>query len=132
VVTPQPGEVLGLQCEEVFVSSEGEEGPNTAEFDPHPQTSRRHVDFDIPCSEDLDGGTNACSGTVRLRKAFGRHRLLGSARFDRSFDEEDTLVRVRLTRLGRRLIARRKGVVATAFLRGSWLPHGAWTVRIKR
>jgi hypothetical protein len=121
---PQAGELLG-PCESI---SFGQPSP-FAVLPPHPtHTTSRRVDFRIRCSRRQSDGSRAdCKGTLGLRTAFGRHRLLGKAHVGHS-----RRVRVRLNRRGRALIGRRHGVVATASLHARHLPVAAWTVRLRR
>jgi Ca2+-binding RTX toxin-like protein len=131
VHAPAAGEVVG-HCERIDYHGEDADGDLDLVIAPHPQkVAARHVDFGIPCPSDSDGEPVRCSAKVELRKAFGKHRLLGRARFNRDLGESSGPVRIRLTRLGRRLIRRRHGVASTIRLRGYPLPV-AWTIQLRR
>ena len=140
VLRPGPGEVIG-RCEEiVFDGLDGGGDLNLLALPPHPfATTKRHVDFELPCPEfDADAGAHApCAGKVALREAFGKRRPLGPTVRVRARRRGDT-VRVRLNFLGRRLISRLRGVFATISLHGDAtrdqprpLPNVAWSVRLR-
>jgi hypothetical protein len=133
VYRPAPGEVIG-HCETITFRIQTDDGPVTFQTDPHPtKVAARHVDFRIPCPQDFESESTPCHAKVELREAFGKHRLLGTASFKRDLAEGGSrIVRVHLTHLGRRVIARRKGVVATVYLRDFSIRNVAWTVPIRR
>jgi hypothetical protein len=131
---PVAGERIG-RCEDASwdVRRDGERGSfHTA---PHPLvTSERVLRFSIGCSsfDSDDGRRGPCSGTVRVREAFGRRRVLGRAvaRGERKRGK----VRVHVNAIGQRLIRRRQGVFVTVSLHRDRLaqqplPNVAWTVR---
>jgi hypothetical protein len=141
VVHPAAGEVIG-PCEEVFFDKLGRfvpgEGPGNVAFPPHPATSKTTLKFVISCPAfDIDGGSRnePCAGTLKVREASGRRRLLGKIVRLRDRKRDAAVVRVRLNSLGRKLIRRRGGVLATVVLRGARssghpLPNVAWTIRL--
>lgn len=136
VYSPEASERLS-DCEWVrFVPPPGDETWNSFRFLPFAQrVSAGFVDFALTCPQ-LDNGEDfeiqPCAGTLSLRTAYGRHKLLG---FARKADRDPTDVRVKLTPAGRRLIHRPRGVIATVSLRGAptagipW-PAVAWTIRV--
>jgi Ca2+-binding RTX toxin-like protein len=146
VTSPSAGEVIG-RCELVVFENLGP-GPDVApglsldtlELPPHPfSTSQTALTFLVSCPDfdQDDGSPRPCAGTLKVREAFGRRRLLG--RLVRLPDRrrKGAAVRVRLNSLGRRLIRRRGGVFATVVLgsapsAGHSLPDAAWTIRLAR
>jgi hypothetical protein len=132
VVAPAVREVVG-HCERVLYTGENPDGELTLETDPRPvKIARTHVDFGIPCPGDSDGVPVACRAKVELR-ARSSHRLLGAARLQRGFGDETAPVRIRLNRLGRRLISRARGVTASLRVRGVYPIHGVgWSLRLRR
>jgi hypothetical protein len=139
VSPPQAGELLARACELIaFVPPRGSTAWNTFTLEPYPTSvSRTAATFGIHCPQ-FDPGEEfeikPCAGTVTLRKAFGRHVLLGRAR---KTDNGSFRVRVKLTKAGRRLVNRKNGVVTTVSLRGAKsagnpLPNVAWTIRLER
>jgi hypothetical protein len=133
---PRASEVLG-RCEEVswYETIRGEF--RALRFPAHPVAyTRRRVVFQIQCPSNDDGSTVYCAGPFTLRQAFGRHRLLGRSTVPwprlRTFRGFHDAVRVRLTKLGRRLVRRPGGVVATMRLRASDAPAATWTTRLRR
>jgi len=131
---PTAGEVIG-RCESVFYDHLFGGGElEFIEFPPHPvHTSRRAITFRIPCPEfdEDDGEFRQCAGKLTVRKAFGRHSLLGRTHvLETRRDAAD--IRVPLTRRARALIRRPQGVLATASLRGGNLPAVDWTIRLRR
>ncbi|MEA2470855.1 MAG: hypothetical protein QOE38_1854 [Thermoleophilaceae bacterium] len=142
VTYPVAGEVIG-RCEEVVFDNLGDGPPldpglslELLRFPPHPvATSSRLVRFAIGCPTSDDGSPRrSCEGTLTLREAFGRRRLLGRAPTGEA--RRHSGVRVRINALGRRLIRRRQGVFTTASLRGRKsdarpLPSVAWTIRLR-
>jgi hypothetical protein len=79
------------------------------------RVGRRAVWFEARCPVD-DAYDNylACAGTFKLREATGRHRRFARGAFSTKLPQ---VVRVRLTRLGRRLVNRPGGVVADVSFR---------------
>jgi Ca2+-binding RTX toxin-like protein len=135
LVDPEPGEPLESRCDEVsWVAAFGDDGA-LFRFAPHPAArSRRALSFRIGCPEyeARDGEFSPCSGSLKLREASGKRRLLGQGRFSVPvFSHPPKGVRVVLTRLGRRLARRRSGVLTTASLGGEHLPRVDWTIRVK-
>jgi hemolysin type calcium-binding protein len=137
VESPAAGELLG-RCELMFfLPPPGNTAWNTFTQEPHPQSvSRTAARFAIDCPQ-FDPGEQfqikPCAGTVTLRKAFGRHVLLGRARKN---DYGPFYLPVKLTAAGRRLVHRKGGVVTTVSLRGAKsagnpLPKVDWTIRLK-
>jgi RTX calcium-binding nonapeptide repeat (4 copies) len=109
-----------------------------AEISANPVVSRRRLRFVVGCppNEDPDATSpvQACGGgQLRLRELGGRRRTLAVGRIP--FGAlEDRVVRARLTPLGRRLAARRRGVKAGVRIGGYFGPGSAlrWAVRLKR
>ena len=76
-------------------------------------------------------GRKACSGTIRVREAAGRRRLLGAASFPRGRWRRRA-ADVVLTRLGRRLANRPSGVLATITVAGRGIRTPLrWTIRLQ-
>ena len=93
--------------------------------------SSRSVTYPIRCPEDSYDETVVCSGTVRLREATGRRRLLASGAFPRGA-WTNRPVRTRLTPLGRQLASGRRGVAATVGIAGQNMGTPVrWTIRLK-
>jgi RTX calcium-binding nonapeptide repeat (4 copies) len=141
IYRPDPGELLGPLCE-VIDFSPGEFG--SFAFPPLPvRTTRRAAWFRIGCPrpDEESDDFHPCTAVLKLQGGRG-NRLLGRAEFERL--ERTTpppeSVRVKLTRVGRRLAARRNGVVATVRFRSStpdastFDPNKtavAWTIRLR-
>jgi hypothetical protein len=145
VVLPAAGEVIGA-CEELFfdglagyVEPERGEGIDSIAFPAHPfATSKTALRFRMNCPElSIDDGLRfPCAGTLKVREAFGRRRLLGKVVRLRNAYRDNAVVRVSLNSLGRKLIRRRGGVLATVVLGGAKssghsLPDVAWTIRLR-
>jgi Ca2+-binding RTX toxin-like protein len=122
-------ELLELPCE--YVGSVRREPVMPA----HPtRVTRRAVWLEGRCVEDEDRGFLPCSGTFKLYKTTGRRRLLARAAF--SLDAPRT-VRLKLNRVGRRLIRRPRGVLADVSYRstprdGGWPGKADWAIRLRR
>ena len=121
VIYPDPGELLPRTCEAADASF-GVSGETSFIFRPHPIRVRpRFLVFDIGCPVNLVGDPDEfvpCSATLTIRGALGRRQLLGRGSYEMRRRSDSTLVRVRLTRLGRRLAGRRRGVVGEISVRG--------------
>ena len=130
---PRGGEILPSSCETMSFSF-GVDDENTLTLAPHPRRSTSSsATFVLSCPdfEDRDGELSECRGTLTLREATGRRRLLGRARFADAARRESFGVRVSLTELGRRRARRTTGVVSTASLRGRNLPRGSWSLVLR-
>ena len=130
VIFPSAGELLGSSCGEVDFSV-GEFG--FFEFPPYPvRTTPRAAWFRIGCPT-LDGESDdfdPCTAVLKLRGRRGR--LLGRGAFEQreaTYRPPDP-VRVKLTPRGRRLAARRHGVVATVSF-SDRQTKVAWTIRLR-
>jgi hypothetical protein len=129
---PQARELLGRRCE-VIRFPFGETREDTLSFAPHPRAvTAAAARFRLACPdfELLDGELASCRGPLTLRDGSGR--LLGRGTIADSGRRATFPVRVALTARGSRLAARRRGVVATASIRGRRLPSRAWTIRLER
>jgi hypothetical protein len=130
---PQKGENLRGPCEHAYwsFSTAGGDFPEIG-FPPNPAAVRRRsVDFLLDCPQFDDDGESletGCSGDLVVRA--GRHRV-GSTDFELSRDSSP-FVRVHLNRLGRRLVRRKRGFLATMTLDFDNVPKVAWTVRVRR
>jgi len=83
-------------------------------------TQRRALKFRIECPYIYDGANIRCHGTIALREAAGRHRLLGRGRFrhDHPSDKFTFSAPLSLTRVGTKWWAGRLGSApATVSLR---------------
>ena len=94
---------------------------------------RRSVRFDVPCAHVDSGlgfyGSRPCRGTLVVREAGGRHRLIGRG----AVPERNA--KVRLTRTGIRLVRAPRGVRATVTITaeaGRIPAPSAWTIRLRR
>lgn len=132
VFRPAAGEVIG-HCEQVAFRGHNGDGDMNLLFDPHPSAvTRKRVEFGFGCPTDSEGELMPCNFTAEMREAFGKHRLLGKAHFKADLGQGGGPVSIRLTRLGRKLIARRAGVMATTRLRNYPISGVAWTVPVTR
>lgn len=131
VYDPEAGELLRRSCESVLYVT-GLDG-SYVWFPAYPRAAtRRAVTFRLACpsNDELDEAPN-CRRTLTLREASGPERLLGLARFANPRRRDSFEVRVRLTRTGRRLARRAKGVATTARISGKSPPKIAWTIRLR-
>jgi hypothetical protein len=135
VFDPVAGERVG-RCEWMTFSGNFGDGDTSVSLPPHPKVHRRYLDYGrVICLRDQDGEPETCNGPLTVREAYGKHRLVGRGRVigDRDvFPSGGTPpVHVRLTKLGRKLVHRPRGVVTNGFLHGTTLPTASWTTRIK-
>ncbi len=123
-------DLLEPDCEVLSPDHEGEISAN-------PVVSRRRLRFVVTCppNEDPDVGSPvlACGGgQVRVRELGARRRTLAVGRLPFGTWEQ-RVVRARLTPLGRRLAARRRGVKAgVRFASLGSGPAVRWAIRLKR
>jgi hemolysin type calcium-binding protein len=143
IVSPAPAEVIG-RCELMTfdltraAGARPGEGSESITLPPHPEsTSKTALRFLIACPEPVvdDGISFPCAGTLKVREASGRRRLLGKVVRLPNRKRRAVPARVRLNSLGRKLIRRRGGVLATVVMRGAKsslpLPAIAWTIRLR-
>jgi hypothetical protein len=138
-IQPTAADFLEPGCEEVSFGRGGDQFTARA----YPVAQRPgSVDFRVDCPrpEVLDGLSQPIRGTLRVREAGGRRRTLGTGTISRRngrrcgrdpVPAHGVTVRAVLTRLGRRLAARRVGVRATVHLRGHHLPTVAWKIALR-
>jgi hypothetical protein len=112
VVDPEPGEVLGGDCEEVTFVFEKDAGTLGFLVEPR-QVKPGKLRFEMACPdfEEYDGEEIGCDIPIELREAGGRHRLLGSGHIHRKDDQDRFYTHVYLTPLGVKLSA--GGVLTT-------------------
>jgi Ca2+-binding RTX toxin-like protein len=110
----------------------------TSQITASPDVSRRRLRFVVTCplNEDPDVASRvrACGGgQLRLRELGSRRRTLAVGRLPLG-QWEGRVVRAQLTPLGRRLIARRRGVKASVRVGGSFGTGSAlrWAMRLER
>jgi hypothetical protein len=137
VFRPAPGELLLPACEHMVL------GAPEVSFDmpTYPtRMTRKAASFDVECPGSPEPVQPACDGSLELREAAGKRRLLGTAPFSiAAADQEETKVRatvdVPLNALGRRLVDRRRGVATTvayeATLEDGTSSAEGWTVRLQ-
>jgi hypothetical protein len=116
--------------------------------------SARRISFTTLCPPDYSGdeeefSTAACSGTVRLTRAGRPHVLLAKGAFRIAAQHEDresgetvspSDIHARLTRAGRRLARRHRGVRAAVRIRVAWHTYEygpdharvPWIIRLRR
>ena len=123
----RPADLLYRTCEVLVFAGES----YRYRVNPRATVGRRSVRFRLSCPSwaypSLRG--SACGGTLRLREMAGRRRLIGSGTLVRGRGLRR--VSVPLTGVGRRLVARRPGVRATATLAGSGLPSVGWSLQLR-
>jgi hypothetical protein len=129
---PEPGELL-TDCEYAYYSwQDFIDGDSQVQFSPHPTAvSADAVDFALACAINTtdQGDEPRCDSDVELREAGGAARLLGTGRMEGGYVAP---TRVELTPLGRELVPRPGGVVATVrLLDFNPFPIG-WTIRLER
>jgi hypothetical protein len=134
VVNPEPGELVRRSCDRVDYQF-GTFGEDWLSLSPYPLAPRGGaLAFVVPCPHyaNADGFT-PCTPRIELRRGFGHGRLLGDGvRNIPRAAASPSRVRVRLTRLGRRLIRRPHGVIATVSLGGRSMPVVGWTIHLRR
>lgn len=80
-----------------------------------------HVKIDVSCAS---GSAYSCAGVISLRRTVaGRQRVLGKKRYSAAPGGSDR-VRIKLNKLGRRLLAKREALGATL----RWTTSGAPTL----
>src|SRR4051812_17008159 len=131
---PGPADRLSSSCDKLFFVFPGGDGYESV-VTPYPvAASSRTLTFDLRCAYE-DVSRAACDTPVLLREASGAHRVLGRGRLKSATIVDgtgppDKLERVVLTRLGRRAIARPRGVLTTVSL-PTYYPAGiSWTIRL--
>lgn len=126
---PAGGELMSRRCETIYAALPAS-SESYLQFAPYPvSVSKARARFVIPCPEHGDLEVGPCAGTLKLRDGSGR--LLARGEVDRSGASEN--FDVHLTRRGRRLTRRPRGVVATATLGDGFAPAPvSWTIRLKR
>jgi hypothetical protein len=141
VFTLVPGELVGPHCNfGDFTSAFGRLSDYELALPLRPRSvTRRGVLLHMKCPdvrELEDAEFSPCTVRVTLRTRHGR--LLGRKRFQQSDESDPDRVRIRFTALGRRLVRRRHGVVASVSVsglatnpdRGS--ARIGWAIRLKR
>jgi Ca2+-binding RTX toxin-like protein len=121
-------EILSRHCERLSYSF-GEENLDGMSWRPVPKAVSARVvrqELECPSLEETDGTSVACSGTIRYRQIGGGQRLLGRGSFSAETEKGHFRVKMRLTRLGRRLSNRTRGVGTNAFVDGKDIPSVAW------
>jgi hypothetical protein len=126
---PTGAELVPRGCETAhYLGSDFGEGRSA--FTPNPvRVGRRAASFRIPCPVigELEDFT-PCNGELVARTPSGRR--LGHANVDPG--PKPRLSRLRLTKLGRRLVGRPRGVVARMSLEGDTFPGARWRIRLRR
>lgn len=126
VVYPTRADVLDPSCEGVTRDRDHSDLPAYPAV-----VRRRSFDYEVQCPHGEDPEDQpSCAGSLVVRKAAGRRRLLGALTFGKAKKEFRNL-RVPLTPQGRRGVTRRRGVVATMSL----TLGGArmrWTITLRR
>lgn len=123
VERPQAREVLSRACEQAQFEWDCRRSGCGRWLWVHlqPRRAQRHnLNFRIDCPYIYDGSNIRCHGTISLREARGRHRLLGRGRFRHNHpgDSFTFAAPVSLTRLGRRWWAgQSRGALASVTLR---------------
>jgi hypothetical protein len=95
----------------------------------HPRPTTDGFTLRFYCPDDEDGEEVACSGTVTLREAGARHRLL--ARAIVPVGVHHRTARLTLTPTGRRLLVR-AARAATLRLRGAGMVKLSWGIVVPR
>jgi hypothetical protein len=119
---PERGEYIEPRCEALTLPS----GNANAYPALHGRSLTEKTVCPIP-----EESRDTCSGTVTIRDTARRHRLLAAGAIPRTGGETGILAHLRLTTTGRRLAARRQGVLATIRIRGHNLPRASWKIRLK-
>jgi Ca2+-binding RTX toxin-like protein len=130
IVRASAGELLGALCDELDFST-GEFGSFRFQAQPA-RTTRRAVWFAIGCPSHEEEDFEPCAAVLKLRGGPG-NRLLGRGAFAmrKPTGRPPQPRRVRLTRVGRRLAARPRGVVVTVSFRDSNAEDAVdWTIRL--
>jgi hypothetical protein len=143
-VDVDPADFLGRDCETVrylydpdgVVPASDGEGDVSIRMQAHPVSVRRDsLTFSIECPRTT-GNCDPAEGTIQLNHArtgvlLGRGALTDEAGRQSAESGRPARVRVRLTRRGRFLAARRKGVMTTVSVSGRLLPTAGWTIHVR-
>jgi hypothetical protein len=100
----------------------------------YPRSRRGRLIYELICRDpdDPEQDERSCEGRLTLRHT-QHHRLLASGTIPRESDSSGRVrVRIRFTRLGRRLSASQNGVRATLRIRARGLPRIGWSIILNR
>ena len=128
---PGPAEFIGAACERAYFDVPGKDAdsfglnPNPLRFD------GRTATFTGECiSYEIDEGEPpSCSGKVTLRHATGSKGVLGRGGY-KLHERDSTKYAITLTAKGRKLAARKKGVVVTVHLSGKDVVDCRYTIKL--
>jgi Ca2+-binding RTX toxin-like protein len=133
VTSTAHGELLNRRCEVLTADVSGSQLPLPSQ---PLAVTRRAVIFATQCYSADGEDFETCRGTLKLREAGGRHRMLARGSFA-SGRNKARPGHTRLTALGRRLVARRGGVVADVSYRSRskenpFTAVADWTLHLRR
>jgi hypothetical protein len=140
VSAPQPRELLGADCETTSFAygpiGEGGGPSQSITIGARPERiSSRALTFSARCPIDSERDFSPVppDGTLIVKRATADNRRLAAGRIvgPRGRCRRPLLITARLTRAGRRLLARaRRRVLATIAIHGVNLPSAAWRIRL--